>query len=322
MSDTNTKKDFLDIIQLNPDELNQMLERAKQLKQWAKQNPNWNVKKKSKDHIYKIAGEQLHYRNPIMVGIFEKPSTRTRVSFDLAMNLLSGQFIYLSGGEMQLGSGETIEDTARVLSRMADIIMIRTYGHDNLLKLAKTATIPVINGLTDFSHPCQIMAGLLTLQEEFGELTDLKLAWVGDGNNTCRSWLEAALVLNLPMAMAMPKGYEPYLDDLKNHKNFKNLTISHDPTIAVKNAHVVITDAWTSMNHTNRAERLKDFKGYSITADLMKLANEQAIFSHCLPAHRGEEVMNEVIDSPASRVWDEAENRIHAQMAIIDWLLT
>lgn len=295
------KKDFLDIIDWSADELLALVAQAAVMKKAVNQGR---------------APSQKNHRHHHWVGIFEKPSTRTRISFQLALDYLGGHFLPISGGEMQLGKGESLADTAQVLSQMAAGIMIRTYDHQTLKILAANATIPVINGLTDHSHPCQIMAGLLTLTEEFGGLAGLKLAWIGDGNNTCQSWVEAAQLLGLNMAVATPRGYE--LPPLPTTP--KNISFGHDPKVAAAGRQVIITDTWVSMNHSDRAERLKNFHGFTIDESLMALADKKAILSHCLPAHRGEEVTAGVIDGPQSRVWREAENRIYAQMAIVDQL--
>ena len=291
-------KHFLDIIDLDRAALLELIGRAHRMKQAVKTGK---------------PPSQNNYAHKTLIGIFDKPSTRTRISFYMAMNYLGGKFMSITGGEMQLGHGESLPDTARVLSVLAQGMMIRTYHHQTLKTLAQHATIPVINGLTDDSHPCQIVAGLLTILEEFGNLDDVSLAWVGDGNNTCQSWVEAAVVLNLPMAVAAPKAYAP--------KNLpKTIALTNDPKEAVKGKKVVITDTWVSMNHSDRAARLEQFKGFTIDDELMAAADKTAIFSHCLPAHRGEEVTATVIDGPRSRVLREAENRIYAQMAIIDSL--
>ncbi|MGI9461801.1 MAG: ornithine carbamoyltransferase [Alphaproteobacteria bacterium] len=292
-------KHFLDIIDFDQATLLSLIERAYQMKKSVKANQS---------------PSQNNYTHKTLIGIFDKPSTRTRISFYMAMNYLGGKFMPIIGGEMQLGHGESLYDTAQVLSVLSDAMMIRTYHHQTITTLAKHASIPVINGLTDHSHPCQIIAGLLTILEEFHQLDNISLAWVGDGNNTCQSWMEAATILQLPMAVACPKDYAP--------KNLpKNIILNHDPKEAVKNKKVIITDTWVSMNHSDRATRLTKFKNFTIDHHLLKLADPTAIFCHCLPAHRGEEVSAEVIDGAKSRVLQEAENRIYAQMAIIDYLL-
>ncbi|MDI9313214.1 MAG: ornithine carbamoyltransferase [Hydrotalea sp.] len=293
-----TTKHFLDIIDLDRATLLRLVDVARAMKQAVQQQ------KSPSTH---------NYAHKTLVGIFDKPSTRTRISFYMAMNYLGGKFMSITGGEMQLGHGESLSDTAQVLSVLADGMMIRTYHHQTLKTLAQHATIPVINGLTDDSHPCQIVAGLLTILEEFGGFDDVSLAWVGDGNNTCQSWVEAAAVLGLPMVVAAPKQYAP--NNLP-----KNIALTDQPAEAIKGKKVIITDTWVSMNHSDRAARLEKFKGFTIDEAMMATADKSAIFSHCLPAHRGEEVTAGVIDGRQSRVLREAENRIYAQMAIVDML--
>lgn len=254
--------------------------------------------------------------------IFEKPSTRTRVSFDVGMRQLGGETIMLSGSEMQLGRDETIADTARVLSRFVDVIMIRTKEHDRLLELADAATVPVINGLTDDTHPCQIMADLMTYEEHRGPVAGKKIAWTGDGNNVLHSMIEASARFGFDMSVAVPEGNEP---DPKYAKwasaNGGNVHIGNDPNIAVAGADAVVTDTWVSMGFEDNARGHNVFMPYQVNEQLMAKANEDALFMHCLPAHRGEEVTDAVIDGPQSVVFDEAENRMHMQKAIIEWCM-
>ena len=254
--------------------------------------------------------------------IFEKPSTRTRVSFDVGMRQLGGETIMLTGSEMQLGRDETIADTARVLSRFVDIIMIRTKEHDRLLELADAATVPVINGLTDDTHPCQIMADLMTYQEHRGSVAGKKFAWTGDGNNVLHSMIEASARFGFDLSVAVPGGSEPdpkFADWAR--ANGGKVSIGSDPEAAVKNADAVITDTWVSMGLEDRAQGHNVFMPYQVNERLMEKANDDALFLHCLPAHRGEEVTDAVIDGPQSVVFDEAENRMHMQKAIIEWCL-
>lgn len=258
----------------------------------------------------------------VLAMIFEKPSTRTRVSFDVGMRQLGGETIILSGDDMQLGRDETIADTAKVLSRYVDIIMIRTKEHDRLLEMAGAATVPVINGLTNDTHPCQIMADVMTYEEHRGPIAGKKLAWSGDGNNVLHSMIEGAAQFQYDLSVAVPSGNEPtdtYMQWARGQGAKVELT--HDAAEAVKNADAVITDTWVSMGLENRARGHNVFQPYQVNADLMKHAHEDAIFMHCLPAHRGEEVTDEVIDGPQSVVFDAAENRMHAQKAIIEWCL-
>ncbi len=251
--------------------------------------------------------------------IFTKSSTRTRVSFEVGMYQLGGHALFLSSRDIQLGRGEPIADTARVLSRYVDGIMIRTFAQQDVEDLARFGSIPVINGLTDLLHPCQIMADLQTIRESFGpDLEPVKVAWVGDGNNMANSWLNAAYRLGFELRLAVPAGYEPDAEILARARSAANVVLTHDPREAVEGADVVNTDVWTSMGQEEEAQkRLRDFQGYYVDDALMGRASQRSIFLHCLPAHRGEEVADEVIEGARSRVWDEAENRLHAQKAIM-----
>jgi len=252
--------------------------------------------------------------------IFEKNSTRTRFSFDAAMRQLGGDVIISNAHEMQLGRGEPIEDTARVLSRMVDAIMIRANVHEDVERLALAATAPVINGLSDRGHPCQIMADILTIEEHRGRIEGKTLAWVGDGNNVCASFIHAAPKLGFKLKIACPAVYHPDLVDLaRAAEQHGQVTTTEDPREAVRGADVVITDTWVSMGDTDHDERLDALEPYQVDAALMALAAPDAAFLHCLPAHRGEEVTDEVIDGPRSLIWDEAENRLHAQKSILAW---
>ena len=252
--------------------------------------------------------------------IFEKHSTRTRFSFDAAMRQLGGDVIISNAADMQLGRGEPIEDTARVLSRMVDAIMVRANVHEDLERLAMNATVPVINGLSDKGHPCQIMADLLTIEEHRGPLKGKTIAWVGDGNNVCASFIHAAPKLGYRLNIAAPAIFHPDLQDLARAAQEQgHVYASDDPREAVKDADVVITDTWVSMGDTDHDERIDALEPYQVDEQLMELAKHDAVFLHCLPAHRGEEVTDEVIDGPASVVWDEAENRLHAQKSILAW---
>jgi ornithine carbamoyltransferase len=254
--------------------------------------------------------------------IFMKASTRTRVSFEVGAFQLGGQALFLSPRDVQLGRGEPIADTARVLSRYLDGIMIRTFAHAEVEELASHATIPVINGLTDLLHPCQILADLLTVVQHLGGYEGRRIAWVGDGNNMANSWINAARVLGFELALACPEGYDPDPEILARAVAGGNVTLVRDPREAVAGAHVVNTDVWASMGQEDeQAVRERAFAGYMVDGALMRRAAADAIFLHCLPAHRGEEVSADVIDGPQSRVWDEAENRLHVQKAIMATLM-
>jgi ornithine carbamoyltransferase len=258
----------------------------------------------------------------MLAMIFEKPSTRTRVSFDVGMRQLGGETLFLSGTEMQLGRAETIGDTAKVLSRYVDAIMIRTTDHNRLLELAEHATVPVINGLTDATHPCQIMADILTFEEHRGPIAGKTLAWTGDGNNVLHSLIEGSARFGYQMNMAVPLGSEPddrYLNWARN--NGGKVMLTHDADKAVAGVDCVITDTWVSMNQEHKARGHNVFMPYQVNPALMKQAKADALFMHCLPAHRGEEVTDEVIDGPQSVVFDEAENRLHAQKSVLAWCL-
>ncbi|HZE75528.1 MAG TPA: ornithine carbamoyltransferase [Gemmatimonadales bacterium] len=254
--------------------------------------------------------------------IFTKSSTRTRVSFEVGAFQLGGHALFLSSRDIQIGRGEPIRDTARVLSRYVDGIMIRTFDQAEVEELARFATVPVINGLTDLQHPCQILADLLTVREALGTWEGKVVAWVGDGNNMAHSWLDAAGVLGFELRLACPKGYQPNAEILARNRARTSIVLTENPAEAVRGAHVVNTDVWASMGQEAEQEvRVAAFRGYLVDAALMRLADPSAIFLHCLPAHRGEEVADEVIEGPQSRVWDEAENRLHVQKALMATLM-
>lgn len=254
--------------------------------------------------------------------IFEKPSTRTRVSFEVGMRQLGGDVVMLSSKEMQLGRGETVADTAKVLSRFVDVIMLRTDSEEKLLELAEHATVPVINGLTDRSHPCQIMADLMTFEEHRGPIAGKVVAWSGDGNNVAASWIHAAVRFGFELRLACPEGLKPppNLIDWAAGQGGK-VSVTGDPQAAVAGADCVVTDTWVSMNQEDGETRHNLLAPYRVDRRLMANAKTDAIFMHCLPAHRGDEVTAEVIDGPNSVVWDEAENRLHAQKGILTWCL-
>jgi ornithine carbamoyltransferase len=255
--------------------------------------------------------------------VFAKSSTRTRVSFEVGALQLGGHGLFLSSRDIQLGRGEPIRDTARVLSRFVDGIMIRTFAHSDVEELARFASVPVINGLTDLLHPCQIMADLLTIRENLGDdLRSVKVAWVGDGNNMANSWLNAAYRIGFELRIACPEGYDPDPEILERARENASIVITRDPRQAVDGADVVNTDVWASMGQEEEAAaRARAFAGYCVDDSLMSRVTDRGIFLHCLPAHRGEEVTEDVIEGPRSRVFDQAENRLHAQKAIMALLM-
>jgi ornithine carbamoyltransferase len=258
----------------------------------------------------------------VLAMVFDKPSTRTRVSFDVGMRELGGETLMLTGKEMQLGRGETIADTARVLSRYVDAIMIRTLDHEMVVELAQYATIPVINGLTKLTHPCQIMADVLTFEEHRGPITGRTVAWTGDANNVLASWVHAAARLDFRLKIASPPELAPHPELLTWAKGQgADIVLTTDPFEAVHGADAVVTDCWVSMGDEDEGRRHNLLMPYQVNAKLLGTANMGALFMHCLPAHRGEEVTDDVIDGPQSVVFDEAENRLHAQKGILAWCL-
>ncbi len=293
------KRDFLALTDFSREQIEDVLELAGRLKRGA------------------ADGRPLAGRTLAM--LFAKRSTRTRVSFEVGMYQLGGHALFLSSQDLQLGRGETIADTARVLSRYVDGIMIRTFEHREAEELARHADVPVINGLTDLLHPCQVLADLMTAREELtSDLSELKVAWIGDGNNMANSWLNAARVYGFELRLACPEGYDPDEAILEAARRAARVSLVRDPAEAAEGATVVTTDVWASMGQEEEAEaRRAAFAGFSVTPELMKRASPGAIFLHCLPAHRGEEVDAAVIDGPRSRVWEEAENRLHVQKALL-----
>jgi ornithine carbamoyltransferase len=250
--------------------------------------------------------------------IFQKPSTRTRVSFEVGMAQLGGSALYLAASDLQLGRGETLRDTATVLSRYLDGLMIRTFAQDDVEELARTASIPVINGLTDGAHPCQALADVMTIRERFGRLAGVRVAYLGDGNNVCASLMVACAKLGLPFVAATPAGYEPAEEIVARAREAGEVTLVRDPREAAEGADVLYTDVWTSMGQEEERERrLADLAGYGIDERLVRLAGPEAIVLHCLPAHYGEEITEDVLYGPQSAVWDEAENRLHSQKALL-----
>ena len=291
-------RDFLAIPDYSREELNGLLELAESMKS-------------GKYTDKPLSGKSL-------AMIFMKSSTRTRVSFEVGTWQLGGHALFLSPRDVQLGRGEPVADTARVLSRYVDGIMIRTFAHSEVEELATYADVPVINGLTDLLHPCQILADILTIRQHLGSIDGRKVAWIGDGNNMANSWINAAYRLGFDLTLACPEGYEPDRAILERAESVANVRIVRDPAEAVEGADVINTDVWASMGQEEeQAVREKAFKGYIVDEALMSRAQQDAIFMHCLPAHRGEEVSAEVIDGPQSVVWDEAENRLHIQKAIM-----
>jgi ornithine carbamoyltransferase len=258
----------------------------------------------------------------VLAMIFEKPSTRTRVSFEVAMHELGGQSIVLAPQDMQLGRGETIADTARVLSRYVDVIMLRTGPHEKLIELAENASVPVINGLTARSHPCQVMADVMTFEERKGPIKGRTIAWIGDANNVAASWVQAAARLGCRLRIAAPREFAPAPELLAwASAEGADIEVGEDPLAAARGADCVVTDVWVSMGDGNEQERKEALRPFQVNERVMAEAAEDAIFMHCLPAHRGDEVTAEVIDGPQSVVWDEAENRLHVQKAILAWCL-
>ncbi|HEU5051011.1 MAG TPA: ornithine carbamoyltransferase [Gemmatimonadales bacterium] len=297
-----SKRDFLAIPDFSRDELHALFDLALRMKSGSyREKP--------------LAGKTLGM-------IFTKSSTRTRVSFEVGAFQLGGHALFLSARDIQLGRGEPIRDTARVLSRYLDGIMIRTFDHADVEELARYATIPVINGLTDLLHPCQILADLLTVREHLGGWEGKRIAWIGDGNNMANSWINAAGSLGFELRLACPEGYDPDAAILARNREKAAITVTRDPREAAAGAHVVNTDVWASMGQEEeQAIREKAFAGYMVDDTLMARADRAAIFLHCLPAHRGEEVAESVIEGKQSRVWDEAENRLHVQKALMATLM-
>ncbi|MEE9615181.1 MAG: ornithine carbamoyltransferase [Thermodesulfobacteriota bacterium] len=304
--------DLLTIFDLKKGDIDALIERAVLLKQ----------RLKGAVPPEPLTAEPL--KGKTLALIFEKPSTRTRVSFEAAMYQLGGNVTFISQADSQIGRGEPVKDTARVMSRYVDGVVIRTFGHGVVEEFAGYATVPVINGLTDLHHPCQVLADVLTIVEKKGGYGDLKVAWVGDGNNMANSWVEAAARLGFELTVACPAGYGPDPDVLERagDEGIGKVELSESAEKAVKGADVVNTDVWASMGQEEEVQsRKKAFKGYKVDSALVKLAKKDAIVMHCLPAHRGEEITEEVIEGGQSVVWDQAENRLHMQKAILEKLL-
>jgi len=297
-------KDLLTLSELTPKEFLGLINSSIKLKKELEKNTNKPILK-----------------NKTLTMIFQKPSTRTRVSFEIGMLQLGGHAINLSSNDMQLSRGESVEDTAKTLSRYSDCIMARVYEHKLLEKLSKHASIPVINGLSDSFHPCQILADFMTIKEKKKKLKGLKIAWIGDGNNVCNSMIYGAALSGIDMSIATPKGFEPEKTVVSESKKLTNIELTTDPFIATKNADVVVTDTYSSI-HNSDPKRMKKFlPKYQVNSKLMSNAKTNAIFLHCLPAKREQEVTSSVIDGSQSVVWDEAENRLHAQKALLAALI-
>ncbi len=295
---------FLDFRDLSQDDIRVILAKAAQVK------------------AARAQGEEDTLAGKSLAMIFEKNSTRTRVSFEVAMRELGGTPIILQKDDLQLGRGETVADTARVLSRYVHAMMLRAYHHATLIELAQYATVPVINGLTNLLHPCQLMADIMTIEEQFGNISGKKIAWVGDGNNMANTWITVAEKLDFELVLACPTNYPPDMDMLTAAKaSGAKIMLTTSPNDAATGADVVNTDTWVSMGDDDTLTRKQAFNGFQVNEALMAKAKQNAIFLHCLPAHRGEEVSDGVLDSVQSKVWDEAENRMHVQKAILLWCL-
>lgn len=294
---------FLTLSDLDPDEIRALLARAIELKRMLR------------------AGERYEpFKGRTLGMIFEKSSTRTRVSFEVGMVQLGGHALFLSPRDTQLGRGEPIEDSARVLSRMVDAVMIRTFDHETVERFAEYSQVPVINGLTDRFHPCQLLADLQTFLEHRGDIRGRKVAWIGDGNNMCHSYINAARLLEFELRIACPEGFDPDEDVLEAAGD--RCTLTREPVAAAQGVDLIVTDVWASMGQEEeQKQRERAFAGFQVDSALMARAANDALFMHCLPAHRGEEVAADVIDGPQSVVWDEAENRLHAQKALLELLL-
>lgn len=300
------KKDFLSILDITADELEGLLTEAVRLKKLRADG---------------IPHEVL--RGKTLAMIFEKSSTRTHISFEVGMNDFGGHALFLSTRDLQVGRGEEIRDTARVASRYVSAVMVRAYHHSTIEEFARYATIPVINGLSDLEHPCQLLADIMTIREHFGSLKDLRVAWIGDGNNVCNSLILSSVLTGMEIAVASPAKYAPMRAVISRAQSLGGrICLTTDPKEAVKDAHVIVTDTWISMgDEEERDERLAGFTGYTVDEDLLARADPDARVLHCLPAHRGEEISEGVIDGKQSLVWDEAENRLHAQKALLLKLL-
>jgi ornithine carbamoyltransferase len=300
------KRDLLSILDLSAGELDEIIGEAENLKM---------LRREGRPHEF-LKGKSL-------AMVFEKASTRTRISFETGMYELGGHALFLNPQDLQIGRGEEIRDTARVMSRYVDGVMIRAYRHENIEEFARHSDVPVINGLSDREHPCQIIADILTIKEHFGTLSGLKVAWIGDGNNVCNSFVLASALTGYEITVGSPARFQPRSDIVQQSLSLGGkVTVVRELDEAVRDADVVVTDTWVSMGEeSEKTARLKEFQGYTITSALMQKASPNAIFMHCLPAHRGQEVADEVIEGPQSLVFNEAENRLHAQKALLVKLL-
>lgn len=303
-------RDFLDLHEIPRAELRRIIDHAAAMKQARRGRPKGAVESSAPLRDYALA------------MIFEKSSTRTRVSFEMAMHQLGGRSIVMQGNDMQLGRGESVADTARVLSRYVDAIMLRANSHKTLLELAEHADVPVINALTDLTHPCQVMADVMTFEELRGDIAGRVVSWVGDGNNMATSWIHAAAQFGCELRLACPAAYAPDADAIAwARSQGASIVVTEDPVAAVEGSDCVIADTWVSMGDEDVEERLAAFRPYQVNAELMARADADAVFMHCLPAYRGREVSEEVLEGPQSVVWAEAENRLHVQKAILLWCL-
>jgi ornithine carbamoyltransferase len=297
------KRHFLTLLDFTPAELEQLIKRAIAMKK-----------------AHKSGADHRNFPGKVLAMVFAKSSTRTRVSFEAGMAQLGGHAMFLSPQDTQLGRGEPIEDSARVISSMVDIVMIRTFGHDIVERFAACSSVPVINGLTDDYHPCQLLADIQTWVEHRGSIAGKSVCWVGDGNNMCHSYINAARQFDFELRIACPPGFEPQASLVAD--NADRVRIQHDPLQAASGADLVVTDVWASMGQEEeQLKRARAFASYQVNAELMSRAASDALYMHCLPAHRGEEISAELMDAPSTVIWDEAENRLHAQKALMETLL-
>jgi ornithine carbamoyltransferase len=293
-------KHFLTLLDIPKEEIKNLVHRAIELKKMTKENITYTP-----------------LQNKTLALLFDKSSTRTRVSFEVGMTHFGGNTLFLSPRDTQLGRGEPIEDTAKVISSMVDCVVIRTHEHEDVVKFSSKSSVPVINGLTELVHPCQLLADMMTYIEINGDIKGKKVAWIGDANNMCNSYINASKQFDFELSIATPEKYTPSL-----YKDDDNIILTHEPLEAAKDADLIVTDVWASMGQEDEEdERKKIFKPLQVNKNIMKAADKNAIFMHCLPAHRGEEVTSEVLDSKSSVVWQEAENRLHAQKALLEYLL-
>ncbi len=294
---------FLSLLDLSSEELRSIITRAIELKTMLHNGESYTP-----------------FQNKTLAMLFDKSSTRTRVSFEAGMAQFGGHALFLSSKDTQLGRGEPVEDSARVISSMVDIVMIRTFAHDIVERFASASKVPVINGLTDLVHPCQLLADLQTWFEKRGDISGATVTWIGDGNNMCHSYINAARLLNFNLRIGSPEGYEPDQDIVEAAGN--KIHFTHDAMDAAKNSDLIVTDVWASMGQEEeQKQREQAFSSFQVNAELMQQANKDALFMHCLPAHREEEVTTDVLEGPQSVIWDEAENRLHAQKALVEFLL-